>query len=262
MKRKAAVFIAAFLMVSLSASVVVHAHTGGTDSQGGHYNHSTGEYHFHHGYPAHQHTNGVCPYDFVDKSGQNSSTSESSQSKTEEPQKSISSVVESTNKGRESDIPQWVVIVSLVFVGLIFGLPVCFGILYQLWFWLKLIFSSVIKSGKKKAIEEYSEKSISELAKVPSLFKMDFDGKVYYKGQEANADQIKIVYVPNNGHCYHDTGCKIRSKNMYEVALSKAKRMGYKRCGACNACGSYPTWYTEYKRINEVRKKYKIDMLP
>lgn len=38
------------------------AHPGRTDSQGGHYDLSTGEYHYHHGYPAHQHPNGVCPY--------------------------------------------------------------------------------------------------------------------------------------------------------------------------------------------------------
>lgn len=49
-----------------------YAHSGGTDADGGHYNHSTGEYHYHHGYPAHQHTNGVCPYDFDDNTKQNS----------------------------------------------------------------------------------------------------------------------------------------------------------------------------------------------
>lgn len=42
------------------------AHQGGTDSKGGHYNRDTGEYHYHHGYSAHQHTNGECPYDFKD----------------------------------------------------------------------------------------------------------------------------------------------------------------------------------------------------
>lgn len=55
------------------------AHPGGTDSKGGHYDHSTGEYHYHHGYPAHQHDGGVCPYDFRDAtqhhSGSNSGSS-------------------------------------------------------------------------------------------------------------------------------------------------------------------------------------------
>lgn len=57
------------------------AHSGRTDSQGGHYDSETGEYHFHHGYPAHQHYDidgdGIpdCPYEFVDKTGSRSGSS-------------------------------------------------------------------------------------------------------------------------------------------------------------------------------------------
>ena len=49
-------------MLSFSAA----AHSGGTDSNGGHYDHSTGEYHYHHGNPAHQHKDGYCPYSLSD----------------------------------------------------------------------------------------------------------------------------------------------------------------------------------------------------
>lgn len=42
------------------------AHSGGTDSQGGHRDTKNvsglGEYHYHHGYGPHLHPNGVCPY--------------------------------------------------------------------------------------------------------------------------------------------------------------------------------------------------------
>lgn len=58
-------FIAVFFIVSLLLpllAIAVSSHPGRTDSNGGHYNRSTGEYHYHHGYPAHQHINGVCPY--------------------------------------------------------------------------------------------------------------------------------------------------------------------------------------------------------
>lgn len=48
------------------------AHPGSTDGSGGHYNRSTGEYHYHHGYSAHQHPDGVCPYDFKDKTDHSS----------------------------------------------------------------------------------------------------------------------------------------------------------------------------------------------
>ena len=55
------------LLIIIAFSSMVYAHPGRTDENGGHYDRSTGEYHYHHGYPAHQHENGVCPYDFDDK---------------------------------------------------------------------------------------------------------------------------------------------------------------------------------------------------
>lgn len=66
------------LSLCLLLPVTAQLHPGSTDSKGGHIDNSTGEYHYHHGYPAHQHEDldgdGVldCPYDFVDKTGENS----------------------------------------------------------------------------------------------------------------------------------------------------------------------------------------------
>ena len=46
------------------ASIPVFAHPGKTDANGGHYDHSTEEYHYHHGLHAHQHNaDGTCPLD-------------------------------------------------------------------------------------------------------------------------------------------------------------------------------------------------------
>lgn len=56
-------FIVVLFFLIISCSTTLYAHPGGTDSNGGHYNRSTGEYHYHHGYSAHQHPGGVCPYD-------------------------------------------------------------------------------------------------------------------------------------------------------------------------------------------------------
>lgn len=56
-------------------SMPVFAHSGDTDSKGGHTDHSTGDYHYHHGYPAHDHYDmdgdgdRDCPYLFDDKTG-------------------------------------------------------------------------------------------------------------------------------------------------------------------------------------------------
>ena len=53
-----------FVIVLLLCSIPVCAHQGKTDSKGGHYDRQNGGYHYHHGYPAHEHTNGECPYDY------------------------------------------------------------------------------------------------------------------------------------------------------------------------------------------------------
>lgn len=66
--KKLAVFIALVGLLIVPAL----AHPGGTDYKGGHTDHSTGEYHYHHGYSAHDHVDGVCPYDFDDKTGEDS----------------------------------------------------------------------------------------------------------------------------------------------------------------------------------------------
>ena len=47
------------ILLLLSASF---AHSGRTDSKGGHYDRSTGEYHYHHGKPAHTICGANCPY--------------------------------------------------------------------------------------------------------------------------------------------------------------------------------------------------------
>lgn len=63
--------------------ICAFAHPGNTNDDGGHYDRSTGEYHYHHGYPAHDHYDmdgdGIidCPYDFDDKTGENSGSSSS-----------------------------------------------------------------------------------------------------------------------------------------------------------------------------------------
>lgn len=56
MRKKAAIFLLLLILLCIPAA----AHSGGTDENGGHIDHSTGEYHYHHGYPAHQHDGGVC----------------------------------------------------------------------------------------------------------------------------------------------------------------------------------------------------------
>ncbi len=72
--KKLKLFLAALLIsfcfcqsFSLPGSpITVEAHSGRTDSHGGHKDNKNksglGSYHYHHGYPAHLHPNGICPY--------------------------------------------------------------------------------------------------------------------------------------------------------------------------------------------------------
>lgn len=66
------------LFAPLLCCTVALAHPGDTDAAGGHYDRSTGEYHYHHGHKAHQHYNGQCPYNFDDRTGADSRPSDGS----------------------------------------------------------------------------------------------------------------------------------------------------------------------------------------
>ena len=82
MKRKAfryALLVSVFVLILFSVAAFALAHSGGTDSEGGH--NSPDGYHYHHGYPAHQHPNGECPYDYDDNVDHQDRSSSSSTSR-------------------------------------------------------------------------------------------------------------------------------------------------------------------------------------
>lgn len=126
MKRLSILLISVFLLV---LSVPTYAHPGGTDANGGHYNRSTGVYHYHHGYSEHQHPGGVCPYAYNDRTGSSSSSSGgSSVSKTPSSRNDSSSTgsvtggtTSKSTKTYSSSMLYFSVFAGVVFV---FGLPV------------------------------------------------------------------------------------------------------------------------------------------
>ena len=97
-----------FILLALSTILILclciptSAHSGKTDAAGGHYDSSTGEYHYHHGYPAHQHENGDCPYGFKDMTDHSSNSGSHSNSSGE----------------------GWIVIIIIVIIGAV--LAFCF----------------------------------------------------------------------------------------------------------------------------------------
>lgn len=78
--KKTISFLLALILIS-SLMLVAYAHPGNADWRGGHIDHSTGGYHYHHGYSAHQHKDmdgdGIldCPYNFEKRENQSSGSS-------------------------------------------------------------------------------------------------------------------------------------------------------------------------------------------
>ena len=84
--KKKIISILLIILSIISIGVNVYAHSGRTDSSGGHKDNNNksglGSYHYHcGGHPAHLHTNGICPYS-SSSSASRSSTSSSSSSST------------------------------------------------------------------------------------------------------------------------------------------------------------------------------------
>lgn len=110
MKRFFAVVLLLFALLPTAA----YAHGGGTDSNGGHTDSSTGDYHYHHGYSAHDHYDMDgdgdvdCPYDFDDKTGENSGSSSSSGSSTTKPTATPSPTA--TPEAKEKSVTAWDII--------------------------------------------------------------------------------------------------------------------------------------------------------
>lgn len=87
--------ISLIFLITVFLILPCSAHGGKTDGDGGHYNRDTGEYHYHHGYPAHQHTNGECPYNFKNNEDSNNSYNNSI---TEKTTKASTTKIESTTQ--------------------------------------------------------------------------------------------------------------------------------------------------------------------
>lgn len=137
MKRIIPALICAAIVFALPQTV--QAHPGKTDSAGGHTDRSTGEYHYHHGYEAHQHYDmdgdGIdeCPYDFDDQTGHDSGSSDNSSNNyvydppatrsTIPPIVMTTAYQETGNAAEEAKtVPHWVYWIFVIMSAVVFGL--------------------------------------------------------------------------------------------------------------------------------------------
>lgn len=104
-KQRKLLSIVLMMLMVVSIGLNTYAHSGRTDSSGGHKDNQNksglGSYHYHcGGYPAHLHTNGVCPYATT---GAKQTTSSGSSSNTKTETKSNTSTKTNTNSNTKTN---------------------------------------------------------------------------------------------------------------------------------------------------------------
>lgn len=230
------------------------AHPGRTDANGGHYDSSTGEYHYHHGYPAHQHTNGICPYDFDDQTGWNSGTSSNSSGGN---RKESPPIPEIPFESEQEDIPLW----GWLLLGL-FALIMATVV-------LDIISSAIDDWRRKKAekvqraqryekerqnyIDMYGGKSAEMLSGVPSDTEIGSDGLPKEKGADGWGKKY-TVYRSRTGKVFHRAGCNPAATIPVHVFTVSS----LKPCKKCKPELPNKQWFIEYSRIKYIKNKYKI----
>lgn len=110
----------------LCVPLVAFAHSGGTDVNGGHYDSSSGAYHYHHGYSAHLHPDGICPYAYDGRTGIDSHPSAGSSSGSSAPPEAQRDAVSSIEPEHRSS--RWWVLPAVSFpLVVVFSLWFCSG---------------------------------------------------------------------------------------------------------------------------------------
>lgn len=255
------VLFAAALAFALSTTVF--AHPGRTDGSGGHYDRETGEYHYHHGFEAHQHVNGECPFDFVDLTGQNSGGDGSGGTRTsgsgtggnyedkEDKDSLLATLIAiCILAGFVAYIPTFIVDFALISIllkdkvssrswdtlWLTYIASVCFtaAFLYKE-YRDKLIFAGaailivhflISIKGKKEMERDAAKKKEAELKKAS-----------VEQSNKVNAEDGRhIVYITQSGRLYHSSrACPYlaRSKKVATIYEDQALRRGRRKCPKC-----------------------------
>lgn len=271
------------LLVALLASfipIISYAHPGRTDANGGHYNRSTGEYHYHHGYPEHQHIDGICPYNYDDATSHNNSSGSKSWiiSATPTPTPIIAkNFKDDTHKDINNEEKDETNIFATIL-----------GIVFVIWFtsfvvlWIFALISSVIDAVKHKTSNETkNEYKILESnhyrnLKAESDYSYYFNIYAFYSPKSFVKlpkgvyfrDGIPIapgkgtyglytVYVTPTGNKYHQNPNCTNS-----TAVRKTHILNAKHLLPCAKCVKQKIpdikWYTEYNKIYIIKKKYEI----
>lgn len=261
MRRIILILMSAACVTFLSLSA--HAHPGGTDSNGGHFNRSTGEYHYHHGYPAHQHINGTCPYDFDDRTGWNSGSSTGSSGSSSESFPAVSVLPDidvSASDGGISVPPLFLILGSLV--------PV---LLLRAFFRHRKVCRQKeqeenhrmeqYRAEREKIQNLYEGKRLSEL--VPPPVAGDHigpDGFPRGPGPEPWGPRYTVFVTSGRSNVFH---CRKFCSCTMGMPVNIVQVPWHRPCSKCYRA-ELPdlTWYREQKKILDLCKSYGISLAP
>ena len=272
------------LVFCLTLSATALAHPGATDGNGGHRVSGTGEYHYHHGYPAHDHAGGTCPYDFDDKTGENSGSSSSGTSSggstngssSGNPSTSdVGSHSSSSPKKKTSSLGETLVFVFLEGPILLFAI---WYLCWMTWGLLKIFIIEPITEAKREKenarIREnerraeyqkisalYSNKTKTEIARLcgmPDTFCLDEDDFPHEKNNLLGIDNC-IVYIANHGSVYH-SHARCCQRYLSPVNIVQVRHLN--TCRYCAPARIDLQWYDNYKEALRLMRKHGIEPLP
>lgn len=164
-----------FFLIILNINFA-YAHPGGTDSNGGHHVTATGEYHYHHGYPPHDHVNGICPYRNDNKTGINNGMTTFSSG----------NIKNDSGNGLVNFISDHFIISGI-------GLIILYSTIRNFIINVKEKQKTAIRE-EEKAIREKKERDIREKERV-----IKYNEELnYYKSLYEGKSALEIAKVPNN----------------------------------------------------------------
>lgn len=256
------------LLMSCLLFADAFAHPGDVDANGGHYDYSTGEYHYHHGYPAHSHKNDTCPYDFDDRTGENSGTpggiSISSWYTTAPRPYSSPMPITATRPMQTKSFLQRHPLLVLSFI-LILALLIWIFIGKKKEEEQRRIEQEQYEKERQEAIAYYSSRNLRYLTGMPDMYYVD-DQLVpyeYNKPRECRYGITLDIYVTHgSSDVYHRKGCRHLSYHSAHNACSEERLWHFSRKRPCAICKPDPlpdfAWYKEYLQHIERCKKYGI----
>ena len=266
----------ALIILLLLLPVSVSAHSGMTDSNGGHKDGS--DYHYHHGYPAHDHDDKDgdgdldCPYDFHDRTGWNSGTSSNVKSNTINSESNPKTSNQKTSNPKtnlknktEVSILDYLLILALIITIIILIIKIkslnkqILALNTEHKFKLDSI-SQNLTDLNKLLIEKHGARYLEEALSVPKDTIMQPDGFPSDTVKSANAPwgDRYTVYMGSRSRNYvkyHRLACRYSCGDM-PVNIVSAKENCLNPCSICRPEDPDLSWVYKYRKIKNFMDAY------